>query len=257
MWETICEKGFRGVIRADEVFGWLPVQNDLDVRLSLAFNYLDDFANLKPAQEYSLEPQQVPEFYQKRNSEPLEDWRDRVYQQYRISYIQTGLHELVYPFVELLNPLLLDNIVNFTHQLPAKWRTSKLLYAEVVEELLPGIPFAQKPAIPEVDQIVKDRAVVQMIREEVTSCKAQHYISPTLVNELLPNLKTNVQAAHRVEANWKVHIKKAIPFKVKKLLRHSMLKYKMDNNQLAFRNYLIIKVAEKMQEDMLSIKKNA
>ena len=66
MWSEIVAKGFVGIIRADEVFGWLPVQNELDTRLSVAFNNLDDFANLKSAEFYDLEPQIIPEFYREK-----------------------------------------------------------------------------------------------------------------------------------------------------------------------------------------------
>ena len=249
MWSEIAAKGFRGIIRADEVFGWLPVQNELDTRLSVAFNNLNDFANLKSAESYGLEPQIMPEFYRRRESEVLEDWRDRLYQQYRVSYIQTGLHELVYPYVELLNPLLLDAIVELTHRLPTTWRTSKRLYAEIVSSLIPTIHFATKPSIPEVESIVRDPDVVQTIREEITATSAQHYLSPTLVNEIVYRMKKNSQVAHQIEANWRVSVKKYIPFSIKKMLRRSVMQYKLDNNQLAFRNYLILRVANQLEKD--------
>ena len=254
MWSRLANEKLRGVIRADEVFGWLPVQNELDTRLSLAFNYLDDFANLKSAQEYGLEPQRMPDFYRRQVEESLEDWRDRLYQQYRITYIQAGLHELVHPFVELVNPLLLDNIVSFTHTLPSHWRTSKRLYAEIVEEMVPEVPFATKPSIPEVAHITQDPKVVQMMQEEVKSTNSQRYISSSLIQEILPHLKTNAQVAHQMEANWKIRIKQAIPFKIKKILRHGLMQYRLDYNQLMFRNYLITKVAQKMGEDSQTLR---
>ena len=255
MWSRVAEKGIRGVIRADEVFGWLPVQNELDTRLSVAFNFLDDFANLKPAQHYDLEPQEIPSFYQRRRKESIENWRDRLYQQYRITYIQTGLHELVYPFVELVNPLLLDEIVAITHTLPVTSRTSKQLYSEIIEELVPSIPFATKPAIPEVEYIVKEPSVTQMIKEEIESTNAQHCLSIRMVKAIVPNLKTSEYAAYQVESDWKIRMKSLLPFRVKKLLRRSILRYELDYNQLAFRNYLILKVNQKYSADSLALGK--
>lgn len=256
MWARIADRGFNSVVRADEVFGWLPVQNELDTRLSVAFNYLNDFANLKPAEAYGLEPQMVPDFYHRREQETIEGWRDRLYQQYRIPYIQTGLHDLIYPFVELLNPLLLDEIVNFTHSLPSEWRTSKNLYAGIIKELISDIPFASKSSIPEVEHVVKDPEVVELMKEEIRTTDAQHYISPVLVREIIPKLRSDSQTAHQVEASWKMCAKKMLPFGMKKLLRHSLMKYKADENQLAFRNYLIVKVASTMREDALLVKKS-
>ena len=249
MWSEIAAKGFVGVVRADEVFGWLPVQNELDARLSVGFNNLNDFANLKSAEFYELEPQTIPEFYRRRDSEIVEDWRDRLYQQYRITYIQTGLHELVYPYVELLNPLLLDAIVELTHQLPATWRTSKKLYAKVVRGLIPTVHFATKPSVPEIANIVKAPSAVQIIQEEITATAAQRYLSPTLINEVVLEMKKDSRIDYQTKINWQVNIKKIIPYNIKKILRHSIMRYKIDPNQLAFRNYLILRVANRLEKD--------
>jgi len=249
MWARIAGQGFRGVIRADEVFGWLPVKNEQDTRLSVAFNRLEDFANLQSPEAYGLPVQSFPDFYHRQEGESVDDWRDRLYQQYRVTFIQTALHELVYPYVELVNPLLMDEIVKLTHTLPSALRTSKRLYTEIVAGLIPLIPFAQKPSIPEPEDIVKAPAVMQMIREEITSTEAKRVLSPEMVQWVVQHMKADEAKASRVVPTWKVRAKRMLPFGIKKMLRHSIMQYKADANQLAFRNYLILKAGNMLAQD--------
>lgn len=246
MWRKLNEQGIRGVIRGDETFGWLPVQNEKDARLSVSFNKMEDFVNLKRAEEYGIEPQVVPGFYERREDESIPCWRDRLYQQYRITYIQTALHDVVYPYVELVNPLLMDDLVKISQILPAKYRTSKKLYTEIVRELLPNIPFAAKPSVPETEDFVKDPFIAGMIREEISSIAAKQYLSPELIQWVT---STMIMKAHKEEQAWKFRFRNAVPFRVKKMLRHTVAGYKVDSNQLAFRNYLVIQSVRMLEED--------
>jgi len=249
MWAKVAHQGVRGVVRADEVFGWLPVQNEQDTRLSVAYNRLEDFANLQAPTFYDLPPQKFPDFYKRQEEESVHDWRDRLYQQYRVTYIQTALHELVYPYTELVNPLLMDEIVAFTHTLPPNLRTSKNLYAEIVRGLIPQIPFAQKPSIPEPEDIVKAPAVMQMIKEEIKSTEAMKILSPSMGHWAVQHMTADDAKATRVAPTWKVQMKRMLPFRLKKILRHSIMQYKADANQIAFRNYLILKSNQMLMND--------
>lgn len=254
MWAKTYAEGFRSIVRADEVFGWLPVQNELDARLSVAYNKMGDFSNLQEPEAYDLPEQHFPEFYQRNDEESIEDWRDRLYQQYRITYIQTALHDLVYPYKELVNPLLMDNIVEFTHRLPGNLRTSKRLYREIVEMFVPGIPFATKPSIPEAKNIVKAPDIVQMLKEEISSTEAKNLLSPKLTSRIVGSMKSDLKKATEVEADWKLQFKQMLPFGFKKLLRHSIMRYKADFNELAFRSYLIFQAKRMFDKDSRELK---
>ena len=60
-----------------------------------------------------------------------------------------------------------------------------------------------------------------------------------------------------MEASWQLNIKKIIPYNVKKMLRHSIMQYKIDPNQLAFRNYLILRIANRLERDKQLLSKYA
>src|SRR5690606_40276122 len=68
------------------------------------------------------------EEYLKRADETLYSWRDRLFNIQRQTFVQAALHDLFYPYVEMVNPLFSNEIVNYTRELNDKERTGKNFY---------------------------------------------------------------------------------------------------------------------------------
>ena len=69
----------------------------------------------------------LPDGLQQGAGESLETWRDRLQQQFRVPFVLGALSDLKLPYVEIINPLLSDSIVDFIRQLPDALRTNKVL----------------------------------------------------------------------------------------------------------------------------------
>ena len=60
------------------------------------------------------------------------DWRDRLYQLYRIPYYQAGQSDLKAAYVEIASPLFVREIIELTRTHPEHLRNGKRLFTEVV-----------------------------------------------------------------------------------------------------------------------------
>lgn len=249
MWEDLYQNGVRNIIRADEAFGWLPATNDADVRISLDLHKMEDNSNMLPLSNFNIEPQLYPAYYKRTPEESIPEWRDRLYRQFRIPYVLTALHDIINPFMEVYNPLLHENIVDFCKILPDSSRTSKKLYAKYVSSLIPDIPFAKKASIPEPAAILQSAKIVSLLLDEMASQEARNILNSQFINWTQSNLIVDDKRINSIEDDWLLWFKQQIPWRIKKLLRRDFIKYSADFNQLAFRIVIITRMHRLLKSD--------
>jgi hypothetical protein len=249
MWENLYQNGVRNIIRADEAFGWLPATNDADVRISLDLHKMEDNSNMLPLSNFNIEPQLYPAYYKRTPEESIPEWRDRLYRQFRIPYVLTALHDIINPFMEVYNPLLHENIVDFCKRLPDSSRTSKKLYAKYVSSLIPDIPFAKKASIPEPAAILQSAKIVSLLLDEMASQEARNILNSQFINWTQSNLIVDDKRINSIEGDWLLWFKQQIPWRIKKLLRRDFIKYSADFNQLAFRIVIITRMHRLLKSD--------
>lgn len=257
MWENLYERGYRNIVRADEAFGWLPSRSEQDVRISLDLHLMEDNANMLPLQNFDLEPQQYPDFCKKLDFESIEEWRDRLYRQFRIPYVLSSLHDLIHPFVEVYNPLLHEDIVSFSKLLPDSLRTNKKIYAKFVSGLIPDVPFAKKSSIPEPAAILRSARIVSMMLDELNSQDSRNLINGKLSSWIQAHLTVDDNQINAIKDNWLIWFKQHIPWRVKKMLRKDFIKYAADFNQLAFRSVIITRMNRTLKSNADLISRNS
>ncbi|HQK98625.1 MAG TPA: hypothetical protein PLH61_11430, partial [Bacteroidia bacterium] len=257
MWESLFHRGVRNIVRADEAFGWLPSKTEQDVRISLDLHMMEDNANMLPLKNFDLEPQVYPQFCSRMESETIEEWRDRLYRQFRIPYVLSSLHDLIHPFVEVYNPLLHEDIVNFSAALPDNLRTNKKIYAKFVSDLIPEIPFAKKASIPEPAAILRSAKIVSLMLDEMNSQDTKNLLNADFISWVQGHLNVDDHQINSINNNWTVWFKNQIPWRIKKLIRKELIKYSADFNQLAFRSVIITRMHRMMnvESDLLRRKK--
>jgi hypothetical protein len=175
LWKTLFEDKIMGIIRGDEGFGWVPVQNDREVTSSIGATRLADLWQIDAVAGLgmrTLGKQTWPADYQRREAESLSTWRDRLYHQWRIPFILAALNELKTSYVEVVNPFLSRNIIAVVRTMPDRLRTNKNLFRQIVERLNPEIEFAKYHAIPNRGEILAGRKGMRVILEELSSSYA-------------------------------------------------------------------------------------
>lgn len=240
MWEDLGIRGYDTVIRADEMFGWLPCSNTLDVRISLEFQQMEDNANMVPLREFGLQDQIYIERYSRLETESLEQYRDRLYRIFRLPMVLTGLHDLIRPYADVLNPLLDDRITKWTFQLPDSLRTGKVLAAEYAAGLFQDIPVARKPSIPEPSSILQYSRIVSFVLDELNSAEGRMLFSDDFRKWVVQSLNVNDDLINRTTTDRSLWLRSKIPWQLKKVLRRDLMKYKANFNQLAFRATIAI-----------------
>ncbi len=252
MWKNLSESGIRHIIRADEVFGWLPAKTDQDVRISLDMHRMEDNSNMLPLSAFGLEAQQYPQEYLHQSNETLEQWKDRLYRQFRLPYVLTSLHDIVHPYVEVLNPFLHEKVVGFCNQIPDPLRTQKKLYSQTVAGLIPAVSIARKASIPEPSAIFRYARIVSLILDELASEEARTYLGSEFLSALPNHLFVDDNLINKTNSSFKLLLKSAIPWQLKKLLRRDLLGYHGDFNQLAFRAAIITRMHRLLKTDSKS-----
>jgi hypothetical protein len=257
MWNQLHNDGVRRVIRADEVFGWVPANNEQDVRISLDFHRMEDNANMHPLDYFGLEPQRYPEELLRAEAESLGSWRDRLYRSFRLPYVLTGLHDLIQSYVEVIDPLLHDTFINYMRKLPDNFRTGKSLYIKYAKSvMMDDVPIAIKASIPEPASILRSARIVSLMLDEMNAQPTRNMFNGKLIQWIEDNLKVDdslVNVTNNTMAAW---VKTHTPWQLKKLLRRDLIRYKADFNQLAFRVVLSSRMTHKLNEDALALQKN-
>lgn len=255
MWKSLSESGIRQIIRADEVFGWLPAQTEQDVLISLDMHRMEDNANMLPLKSFDLSEQYFPEEYLRKEHETLEEWRDRLYRQFRLPYVLTGLHDVAHSYVEVINPFLHEEVISFCNGIPDHLRTQKKLYVDAVTELIPGIPIARKASIPEPAAIFRYARIVSVILNELSSEEARTFLGREFLSALPEHLYVDDNLINRTNNSFKLMLKSVIPWQLKKILRRDLVKYQGDFNQLAFRAAIVTRMHRLLKNDTESFKK--
>jgi len=257
IWKWMFEAGHSGVIRADQVFGWMPMRtaSTFDLRESIGAAMFSDYHNLRSPAEAglgNLGTQPRPSCFQIRKGESVAVWRDRLDQEYRMPNTQAALNELKCAYVEVANPLLSRRIIKLVRQMPDHLRSGKSLWKKVVSSLSPEIDFAKYRAIPRPGDILKqERQIVDLLANELGTTHARQLLSDEFVDNVLRNL-TTADALPR-KPNYLKTARKLIqystPRSLETVLRNTLLRKDLDYNRLAFRAYIICQMHKILSAD--------
>ena len=250
IWKTLFEDGIQGIIRGDEGFGWTSVSSPYTVRLYTGLCLCEDFSNLANYKQLGIPNQEIPSYLKKLNSESLETWRDRIYHQYRIPTILAALSDLKLSYVEQVNPLLSQKILEVVRELPDNHRTEKSLFRKIVLALRPKVEFAISGANAAPGDILASKSFVELLKKELSSEYAQtlfseDFLSPILNNLVVQNQSTNPNSK---STYLKLKLKRLIPAFLKNYLMTNM-SMKLGNNVLAFRVFIVVYMHQNLSKN--------
>lgn len=249
IWKTFYQDGICGIIRGDEGFGWCAVTSALTVRLSTGIGLCADDANLRKFLPPEMLAQDLPAAYRQRADETLEEWRDRLYHQYRLPIFLAALTKLKSGYVEQMNPLLSRKILAVVRSLPDRLRTDKMLFKRIVEKLSPPIGFATSSAIAEPEDLFRQPAFLEMLREKLSAATAAELFPAELRTYVLGKLDRASRSGPRPSRKWKSTLKGLLPNWLKNRLRDTLVCPPIPAASLGFRMYLACAMREQLQAD--------
>lgn len=283
MWKEIHEGGIFGILRGDEGFGWVQVDSAEEVRESVELTLCSDFRNLD-LKKYGLPQQTLPAEFERRSGESPEQWRDRLYHQYRLPTVLAGLNDLKLSYVELICPLLSGKVLESVRNLPDELRTDKVLYRSIVDEFGSKIPYAVRGGGPWPGDVLSRPDLLGLIRKTLDSSVAGRIFTEsflaeirTAVDSLLSDYSTSVNGnsdpdrtagnEHPAESraagsaktaavperslieSGRLLIRKAVYRLLRRITGRRPVRRKLDPRLLAFRVFLIIRMHEILEAD--------
>lgn len=246
IWQNLFENNVEGIIRGDEVFGYNKIYSPLIVNSFMGLTLCSDFANLKKYDYIKTLKQVKPSYLMQRKDETIHTWRDRIFQEYRIPYIQSALADLKYAFVEQINPFLSKEIVSVIRQLPDELRTNKVLFKRVMKEFDINIPYAKRDSNGLVVNIVKRKDMVDLIKKEFCSSYATTLFPKEFLAQVVSNLRIDSEIK-KIRSNRLIRIvKQSLPLNFKRFLSQRKQSLLLDDNLLAFRILIICRMHRKL-----------
>ena len=253
VWKTLFESGVEGIVRGDEAFGLSFVHSAAAARRRARFTLLTDFFTPHEIASFGVPEQRVPAELARGAHETLSTWRDRLYQQFRIPLGLAGLTDLKAAYVEVANPLLTRSVLDFVRRMPDGLRTEKRLWREIVRAQLPEVPFADQPAVVQIEHFLTDPAVLTLMRDEMQSSGASDLFARPLRSKVCVAIEAALRAspapAH-AKSRFALPLKRMIPEGIRAATR-SWRAATADLNPLvfAFRSFLAARMNTLLQVD--------
>lgn len=248
-WFKIQSMGVRGLVRGDEAFGWLPVKNDKNVLESVGLNFITEYQYLS---KFFKETNGLPDDFKRMIGETNEQWRDRLYQQFRLPTLLSALGFTKSNFVEQINPLLSKKIMAIVRTMPDSYRTNKKVFSELIDSLSPNIPYANKGGNLTLSEFLLERRVKSYITSELEKGNANKILGCSFINDAIKkyhakDINRNISILVLVKNNLRKVASSFLPRKVKNILSKGTKK-SIPIEVIILRCFLIVKMNNKLSK---------
>lgn len=256
-WRSFFEAGVRGVIRGDHGFGPGPAPPFIEQADVLHFNSMTrwrDYAGAIPLAQFGLpelDEQPWPESFDKLATESLEDWRDRLYQLYRIPSYHAGQNDLKAAYVEIASPLLTREIMGLTRTHPERLRNGKRLFREVVAPRDVSVRYAVESALVPPGALTASPAVRELLCDELGSQRLRGVFSAKFADYLLSAVGRGQAAplGNHLLRSTRRRLRLWLPGSVRAWVNSKPKRRALDLGWVALRAYIASRMMERMEID--------
>ncbi|MBI3132373.1 MAG: hypothetical protein HYZ13_13730 [Acidobacteria bacterium] len=248
LWTSLSERGFDGIIRGDEGFGWIPVRDDQHARTSVGMMLLTDFMDPATAEAIAGGPQPIPAGLERHSDETLEMYRDRLYHGFRIPVGLAALNEVKAPYVEIASPLLSRPVLEFIREMPDALRTDKALFRRLATALSPAIPYATMSADDDRNDYLRTGAYPHWMRATLQTPQASELFPEAFLSRLTSHLG-HTEGGLLPRRDLRGFLKRIIPSGWVKAVRAQMGPILPSPRLLALRAALITRQVALLRED--------
>ena len=248
LWGELSASG-RGVIRGYDAFGRKPpVTNSYQVRRTCNLMTSFDYTSSDIPEDFIVSYDDIPKHLHQKTDESLGDWRDRLWLQHRTPITTAALEDIKLAYVEVINPLLSQEIITSIQEIPIDLRTNKKIWRSIVSEMFPQIPFAKREAVQEVGQILNLPEVRDYICSSLNDKKKLGIFPESFIEKIVANYNKDqkTQSARRqIRRLIIAYLPKSIENKIRSKLKAGPL----SNQWLALRTLMILKTFEMLTID--------
>lgn len=252
-WKWIFESGFSRVIRSDEGFGWLPVQDIMYVKKLIGYTTISDYSNLLDLKSLGFNSiQKLDPLLEKSDCESISQWRDRLYHQFRLPIVHSSLNFLKSAYVDICNPLLSSKILNEVRNLPDSLRTDKKIWKKILKGSNSGIKYAKDSSIFSLNDFLKSQYIAKFLIKKIENDKLLPLELKTFILDLL-NKKEEKISHKKLFYKIKEYIGKILPPKLYFILSNKKAynETPLNKYKLAFRMVIVCQMNKILSEDAI------
>lgn len=252
VWGQISASG-RGVIRGYDAFGRKPpVTTAYQVRRTCNLS-MSNYDNAKIPEQFNITTEDIPERLRQKEGESFEDWRDRLWLQHRTPITTAALEDIKLAYVEVINPLLSQEVVRTVQELPVELRTNKKVWEYIVSDMFPGVPFAKRDAIQEVGEVLNLSDVRSYICDSLIKYEDSTLFPKSFLTYLVDNYnKDRVRDGFRKRA--RIFILAYMPKRIENFIRANVSAGPLSHPFLALRTMMILKMRDILVKDAQTVK---
>lgn len=245
LWRDLRAAGITGIVRGDEVFGWVRRTDSPSTRISTGALFAGDVAvsaELRESVEELASGQTVPPWLLQEPGEGLADYRDRLYRRFRAPSILSALTQTKSGYVDVTNPYLSDELVELVLGLPERLRTDKRLFTSYVTARSQGIPFAQRSSVPPSSNFLDRADTLAVLRGRLTGRELAGVPGELLERLTAPERPSSTRATSTGRSGTAVGwVRKLVPHAVRReyAIRQMSRPTRLDDHQLLFRTFLV------------------
>lgn len=256
-WKSLYEHGARGIIRGDHGFGpglapAFAIPADV-----VHFNSMTrwrDHETVPPLADFGLpelDDQPWPQDFEKLDTESLEDWRDRLYQLYRIPVYLAGQSDLKAAYVEIASPLLVRDVMQLTRTHPGRLRNGKCLFTRVIAPYELPIRYALDTALVPPKDLMANPLVAEFLCDELGSMRLRQTFTGEFADFLLASFarKSTPSVAKGLLAGPRRRLRLLVPAGMRSRMRSKPKRKSLDLNWVALRAYISSRMLERMSVD--------
>lgn len=256
-WRSFFEDGVRGVIRGDHGFGPGPAPPFIEKTDVLHFNSMTrwrDLAGAIPFAEFGLpvlDEQPWPDSFEKLPTESLEDWRDRLYQLYRIPAYHAGQNDLKAAYVEIASPLFVREIMGLTRTHPVHLRNGKRLFRAVIAPRDIRVPYAVESALVPPRELTASPAVRELLCDELGSERLRGAFTSGFADYLLEAVgrRQADPLRRRLLDGPRRRLRRWLPGAVRAQVHRKPKRKPLDLRWIALRAYIASRMLERLKID--------
>ncbi len=255
-WGRLFSDGTDVVLRGD-CPGWgspyPPISETVARSINMHCTLVSDYPEGELIHRLGLAEQRRPVEFSQREGESLDDYRDRLYNDYELPTCMAAMNDVKCAYVEVVNPLYGRRVVRAATGLPESLRHCRSGFERLTATLAPDVPFSENQADEPPERFLARPEMREEMLGELSSQAARKVLSESACEALITELERPSAAS---AASLRRRVRALVPRRVVRAVRPEP-RVRLDVSRLAYRAYLASRMATILEQDAGSLKQGS
>ncbi len=247
-WRHIFTEGISVIVRGDSPgwgFPFEPINDFVARSIVHETTLVSDYPEGELIHALALAPQRPPDTLFMAEGETLDQYRDRIYNDFELPACMAAFNDVKCAYVEVVNPLFARAVVTAASELPDELRHLRCGFERMVAELVPDVPFATNGADEPLERYLMRAPVEAELLTELSSDDARRVFSAPALDAVIADLERPLSEARR---RLRGRVRAIVPDRLVRAVRPIPHPH-LDARALSYRMYIASRMAAILRED--------